>query len=235
MPTARPWDRSDQGPGSARDRLHEPRNIPFALEGAGSDGGKFADIVAGREHVAFATDHDRSCGLIRFRGYDCVGERAVHDICHRVLLVGPRECQRQDVFCILYLDLLKRRTRFAHQDAGAASQHELTLFSFHVKYLSRAIAIVTQNSYASRQARLLPSFDFRGISSFDPGPHPSRRSPQQWPGEGNRVKYGSLHHFDAKIPPMMLMSVNPRFEGTREAPSGFVSVAPGGPLNRSLR
>jgi hypothetical protein len=78
--------------------------------------------------------------------------------------------------------------------------------------------------------------DLRGISRFDPGPHPSRRSPQQWPGEGNRTGYGLLHHFEAKIPPMMLMPANPRFEGTRrEAPSGFVRIASGGPLNRSLR
>jgi hypothetical protein len=129
---------------------------------------------------------------------------------------------------------IKRRTRFAHQDGIAASQHELTLFSLHVKHLSRAIAIVTQNSRASRQARLLP-YPFRGTSRFDPRQHRCRGSPQQWLGEENLVGCGLLHHFDAKISPMMSIPVNPRFEGTREAPSGFVSVAPGGPLNRSLR
>jgi hypothetical protein len=56
------------------------------------------------------------------------------------------------------------------------------------------------------------------------------------PGEENRVGYGLLHHVDAKIRPMMLMPINPRFEGMRrEVPSGFASVAPAGPRNRSLR
>jgi hypothetical protein len=87
------------------ERAQEPRDVAFTLKGAGGDGGELIDVVAGREHVAFAPDHDRSYGLIRFRGYDGIRERAIHDICQRVLLVGPRECQRQDVIRILYLDL----------------------------------------------------------------------------------------------------------------------------------
>src|SRR5882672_2905459 len=80
--------------------------MPLALKSTRRHGCKLADIVAGGEHVAFATDEQDTDGGIALRRFHGVGQRAVHRIGQRVLLVGPRHRQAQDPVTLLDLDML---------------------------------------------------------------------------------------------------------------------------------
>ena len=68
---------------------------------------ELADIVAGGEHVALAADqHDANAG-IGFCAFDRIGQRAVHRVGQRVLLVGPRHRQAENAAVVLDLDMVR--------------------------------------------------------------------------------------------------------------------------------
>src|SRR4051794_3979189 len=80
--------------------------MPLTLKRACRNGGELADVVAGGEHIALAADQQDANGWIGLRALDCVGQRAVHRIRQRILLVGAGHGQAQDPVALLDLDVL---------------------------------------------------------------------------------------------------------------------------------
>src|SRR6266498_2418579 len=96
----------DQWPARSSERLQETADMPLALNRACRNGGELADVVAGGEHVALAADQEDADGWISLRAFDCVGQRAVHRIRQRILLVGTGHRQAQNPFALFDLDVL---------------------------------------------------------------------------------------------------------------------------------
>lgn len=71
------------------------------------DGGEFADVIAGGEHVALAADqYDPDIGVV-LRGFDRIGQRPVHRVVQRVLLVGPRHRQAQNSRVVFDFNMIR--------------------------------------------------------------------------------------------------------------------------------
>ena len=70
MLMVRPWTAATNWMVDPGERLQEAADMPLALNGAGRNGGKLADVVTGGEHVTLAADQQNANRWVGFRAFN---------------------------------------------------------------------------------------------------------------------------------------------------------------------